>query len=480
MKQRLLSSLATGVLLLGAAPSWSAPPNCLASTGSFASTTPILLADAGTTNSPLAVAGLSPYLYTARVSVNIRHSAGADLDVTLISPAGTRVALTTDNGGVLDDVFAGTTWADSALVPTTDATYVNLVPQPLLVPEEALGALVGETPNGTWTLEIVDDTAGNIGDLLSWSLEIDALPSAPDEVTSTFSNTEALPVPDVATVTSTITTSGLGTSLCGLVVTTDLRSTFSANLDVTLTSPTGATTVLTTDNGAGNDDVFAGTEWRDDAGTPVTDFAYVNLVTATPLVPEGALGHFQDSDPNGTWTLSVTNDLAGDSASLNGWSLALTTCSCVAPEADVALTKTVAPLEVAPGSPAVFTLTATNGGPAPATNVVVTDTLPAGLAYVSNDCGASFAAPTVTWTLPSLANGASAVCHVTVMVNASATNSATISSDQNDPVPANNASATTVLGDVNALEIPTAGTWGLLILGLGLGLAAWTVLRRRG
>lgn len=57
--------------------------------------------------------------------------------------------------------------------------------------------------------------------------------------------------------------------------------------------------------------------WRDDAGTPVTDFSYVNLVTATPLVPEGALGHFQDSDPNGTWTLSVTNDLAGDSASLD-------------------------------------------------------------------------------------------------------------------------------------------------------------------
>jgi uncharacterized repeat protein (TIGR01451 family) len=480
LKQRLLSLFASGVLLCGADPSWSAPPNCLSSSGSVSSTTPILLADAGTTNSVLAVAGLSPYLYTARVSVNIRHSAGGDLDITLISPVGTRVTLTTDNGGLLDDVFAGTTWTDSALVATTDAVYVNLVPQPLLVPEEAMGALYGENPNGTWTLEVVDDTAGNIGDLLSWSLEFDTLPAAPDEVTSTFTNSVPQPVPDVATVTSTITASGPGTSLCRLVVTTDLTSTFSANLDVVLTSPTGASTVLTTDNGAGNDDVFAGTEWRDDAGTPATDFTYGNLVTATPLVPEGALGHFQDIDPNGTWTLSVTNDLAGDSASLNSWSLALTTCSCVAPEADVALTKTVEPTLVTLGSPAVFTLTATNGGPAAATNVVVTDTLPAGLVYVSNDCGASFSAPTVTWNLPSLANGASAVCNVTVTVNATGTNNATISSDQNDPVPANNVSATTVFGDVNALEIPTAGTWGLLILGLGLGIAAWTVLRRRG
>ena len=69
-----------------------------------------------------------------------------------------------------------------------------------------------------------------------------------------------------------------------------------------------------------------------------------------------------------------------------------------------------------------------------------TDTLPAGLTYVSNDCGASFASPTVTWNIGALAAAASVTCNLTVTVTQGGTivNTASISSGQTDPTPGNN------------------------------------------
>src|SRR5438552_1714978 len=82
-----------------------------------------------------------------------------------------------------------------------------------------------------------------------------------------------------------------------------LQHMFNAYLDITLQSPAGTVVTITTDNGGSNDDVFNGTVWDDQANPGgqvpyttnnglVTDQAYVNLVTATPLVPEEAMGAF--------------------------------------------------------------------------------------------------------------------------------------------------------------------------------------------
>src|SRR5262249_47526236 len=38
--------------------------------------------------------------------------------------------------------------------------------------EGALSAFLGEDPNGTWTLTVVDDSAGNTGTLRGWSLRV--------------------------------------------------------------------------------------------------------------------------------------------------------------------------------------------------------------------------------------------------------------------------------------------------------------------
>ena len=72
-----------------------------------------------------------------------------------------------------------------------------------------------------------------------------------------------------------------------------------------------------------------------------------------------------------------------------------------------------------------YTLTLTNYGPATATSIVVTDALPAGMAYVSSSpspgSSVSTNAGVVTWTMPSLANGASASLALVVQANSTGT-----------------------------------------------------------
>jgi uncharacterized repeat protein (TIGR01451 family) len=150
--------------------------------------------------------------------------------------------------------------------------------------------------------------------------------------------------------------------------------------------------------------------------------------------------------------------------------------------ADLALTKTLTtggPINV--GDNIVFALTVTNNGPSNATGVTVTDTLPAGLTYVSNSCGATFAAPILTWNVGALAATASATCNLTVTVNQPGVivNSASATGNEGDPTPGNNAAVVTVNVLVNLLEIPTLDSVGLAVLIVLLAASAAVLLRRR-
>jgi uncharacterized repeat protein (TIGR01451 family) len=85
----------------------------------------------------------------------------------------------------------------------------------------------------------------------------------------------------------------------------------------------------------------------------------------------------------------------------------------VTPVADLMITKTVDEPLVAVGQQVTYTITTTNNGPSDATGVVVTDTLPAGLTFVSSD-GSCTGTTTVTCTIGDLAAGATSIIHVTV------------------------------------------------------------------
>lgn len=314
-----------------------APPGLVVTTTTVTNSTPLAIPTGpAVVSATLNVAGAGSYLWDMDLSTMLTHTFAADLDITITSPAGTVVTLTTDNGAGNDDVFNGTLWDDQAATPVSDNVFTNLVTATPLVPEEALGAFRGEDPNGTWTITISDDLAGDGGSLNAWTLDVFTLASAPIETTVSFSNNTPTPIADVTTSTSSIVVSGAGTTLTALDLVTAIQHTFAADMDITLTSPAGTVVTLGTDNGAGNDDVYNGTAWDDQANPAgqvpytnnnglVTDQLYANLVTATPLVPEGALSAFVGEDPNGTWTLSITDDLAGDTGTLNSWSVNVTT-----------------------------------------------------------------------------------------------------------------------------------------------------------
>ncbi|MEZ5442362.1 MAG: DUF11 domain-containing protein [Lysobacterales bacterium] len=119
------------------------------------------------------------------------------------------------------------------------------------------------------------------------------------------------------------------------------------------------------------------------------------------------------------------------------------------PNADLVIGKlATAPSPLSVGDTITYTLLASNTGPGDATGVVVTDPLPANVTYVSNTCGATFAAGTLTWNIGGLLNGAGASCDVVVTVNAvgGITNTATVTGNEADPTPANNAGTSTLAG----------------------------------
>lgn len=124
--------------------------------------------------------------------------------------------------------------------------------------------------------------------------------------------------------------------------------------------------------------------------------------------------------------------------------------------ADLSLSKTAAaPASYLLGAQFDYTLDLANAGPAPASAVVVSDTLPGNLAHVANDCGAVVAGNTLTWNLGSLANGLGASCVVTVQITGvgSISNTATASSATTDPDPGNNSSTLVLAGVPDAADL---------------------------
>lgn len=131
----------------------------------------------------LETSGLGKRLLGLRVFLDIAHPRADHLDLFLVAPSGARIDLATDIGGGAVDLFSGTAFDDREAEPVSDATLpASGEALAAVVPEGALGAFLGEDPNGIWTLEVVDDTRGQQGTLRSWGLELVATATCGDGV----------------------------------------------------------------------------------------------------------------------------------------------------------------------------------------------------------------------------------------------------------------------------------------------------------
>jgi uncharacterized repeat protein (TIGR01451 family) len=158
-------------------------------------------------------------------------------------------------------------------------------------------------------------------------------------------------------------------------------------------------------------------------------------------------------DPADNCTFWYTNEflLGGGNSGLWGTQVGafrFPTCN----PADLAITKT-GPATATAGKDVTYTISITDNGPSNATNLVLTDTLPAGvfLGVITgpNSASCNLVASTLTCHPGNLANGGSITYTITVHIpsggvgSSSITNTANITSDQFDPNTANNTSSVT-------------------------------------
>ena len=129
-----------------------------------------------------------------------------------------------------------------------------------------------------------------------------------------------------------------------------------------------------------------------------------------------SLALFNGTSPNGVWKLYVVDDTTGDLGNIaGGWTLSITTTESVTPQADLAVTATASPDPLNAGGILTNTVRIVNNGPATATGVTLTTTLPAGVTFMSVATSAGSCGPVGNQVLCNIGNLGSGV-PVTVII----------------------------------------------------------------
>ena len=173
---------------------------------------PKTIADNSTVSSSLDVSALGGNLTDVNVSLDITHSYTGDLSITLIAPDSTRISLVSGRGNSGDN-FTNTTFDQQAGTSITGVTSANAPFTGSYIPEGNLSSLNG-SPNGTWTLEVVDGASGDTGSINGWSLQLTT------DATTTASGFVAATLDDICVFPASIDTAGLSQLRGGFSVST--------------------------------------------------------------------------------------------------------------------------------------------------------------------------------------------------------------------------------------------------------------------
>lgn len=283
---------------------------------------------------------------------------------------------------------------------------------------------------------------------------------------ATFSNPAAITIPSLGTATpypSTIAVSGLeGVIASASLTLSNLHHRSPADIDLLLVGPTGAKTVPLSDVG--------GTVAITNVTLQLSDAATNSLSTAGPLTsgvfqprnyllsdsfpapapagpyPDATLAAFNETNPNGTWSLYAVDDLnLLGGAVAEGWALSLQVIGRIPAATDLSLGGSVTPVVSIRGDNLTYTFNLTNHGPSAATGVMLTNTLPAGGELISASASLGVVVNTntsglVTAEIGTLAKDARATLTVVVRTTVAGTaiSLASVSGGQSDPNPANN------------------------------------------
>lgn len=223
-------------------------------------------------------------------------------------------------------------------------------------------------------------------------------------------------------------------------------------------------------------------------GNDVAQFTIINTITPKLILPPGASAtvsvQFKPlTDGNKTASLVIHSNDPDECYSY----VPLSGKGVLPTYADLEITKSDNPDPVVTGSTIIYTVNVFSNGPDVATGVTVTDSLPESVVFQSATPStglADFTSGVITWSIGSLASGASAdiVIEVTAPTEpGTITNHVVVSGNENDPVPANNAATeeTEVITDINtAPDInvsPLSVNYGSFYIGLTSAPATFTV-----
>lgn len=127
----------------------------------------ILESGANTVVSTINVNELMDLAYV-KVKLSLIHTWVEDLTISLISPKGTTIVLSRENGGDGDN-YTNTIFDDYASIDIVNGSppYTGT-----FKPDESLGALTNESAFGNWQLKVADGWDEDGGSLLNWTLTI--------------------------------------------------------------------------------------------------------------------------------------------------------------------------------------------------------------------------------------------------------------------------------------------------------------------
>ncbi|MCW3466162.1 gliding motility-associated C-terminal domain-containing protein [Chitinophaga nivalis] len=305
-------------------------------------------------------------------------------------------------------------------------------------------ALISTTPvinaNGTWTIGDMDKDA-----VTTLTVKAKVLATGNYTNTATITGTET----DRNTTNNTSTVTPVPVPVADLRVVKTISNQqpdagSSVTFTITATNDGPNTAIATTVN----DKLLSGYSFK--SATP-------SIGTYVPATGVWSLGDMiagqqetltieADVLPTGDYnnTATVTSTVKDNNLTNN---TATITTPQVRPVADLVIEKTADKTTADAGAKVVFTLKASNNGASNATNVKVTDLLPAGFTFESIlPAATTYDAATGIWTIGTLNSNASQTVTITATVNpeGSYINTATIAGDEHDPNTANNTSSVTV------------------------------------
>jgi uncharacterized repeat protein (TIGR01451 family) len=376
-----------------------------------------------------ALGGVTVNEAAGTITVNVNRTAGSDgpasVQVT-VNPGGTAT------GGGADYTFTGATltWPDGDTTPKSFT--VDIINDNIFEPDEsfvlqlgnAAGAAIG--PQSTHTVTIDDN--------------------------------EAQPTFSIAPVSDTEGNAG--------------PKTFTFN--VTLSGPSASPASVnftTTPN-----DATEGTDYLDSTGT----LNFAPLATSMPI--NVTVNGDTAIEPDETFDVELSN--AAGAAIATPEARGTVVNDDVAVDADLQAEKTLVSTGTvyAIGDTIVFRVRASNSGPATASNVVVTDTLPAQVQFVSAtpSQGTCNGTTVITCSFGAIAGGGEATVDITVRAiqPGEGTNTASVVSATNDPAPANN-SGNVAFAVSGAAGAPALDDPMLLLLAALLGATGLIVITKK-